>query len=297
MWTFLWMSDIHLDYLTPPERSDFLRRLGYFHLFGDDDFFRADGMLVGGDISRNTQMADDLRALRGNSGLPLYYVPGNHDYYGGTIRDMRAKQLRLHRGYRSNKIYSLELIPAVRLGLHGEVGLVGHGCWGDTRSGDYDSSDLHTMADFREIWDFKNLNLRQRKEVLMKLGDEAAAHLKKGCSTLATHGCEHVVVLTHVPPFPEASTFEGKVNDKGLPYVCCQAAGAVLQEVAKVFPHVRFTVLSGHSHEEVRLAVLPNLKVLVRKAAYYEPSFDIIKISTHDVIITETIGNKGSLPL
>ena len=301
MWTFLWMSDIHLDFLNTNERQDFLRRLKYFHLFGDDDFFKADGILAGGDIATAARMADDLRALHCDSnGMPVYFVPGNHDYYGGSIQAVRAYQVRLHRGRRSHRIYALELSPGIRLGLHGEIGLVGHGCWGDTRAGDYWNSNLHNkMSDFLRdgISDFKHLTLTQRKELLMKLGDDAAAHLKKGCVALASSKCRHVVVLTHVPPFAESSLYEGRVYARGLPYFSCQAAGTVLEEVARQFPEVRFTVLSGHSHEQARLEVLPNLTALVRKAEYYEPSFDRIRISVEGVEITDTIGNKGSLPL
>jgi hypothetical protein len=298
MWTFLWMSDIHLDFLTPPERKDFLRRLKYFHFFGEDDFFKADGILAGGDISNCVRMADDLRAVhRDSNGMPVYYVPGNHDYYGGTIQALRANQVRLHRGRKTHRIYALELSPGIRLGLRGEIGLVGHGCWGDTRGGDYWNSDMHGMSDFREIWDFKHMNLTQRKDLLMKLGDAAAAHLKKGCIALAASKCRHVVVLTHVPPFAESSLYEGRVSARGLPYFCCQAAGTVLEEVARQFPQVSFTILSGHSHEETRLELLPNLTALVRKAEYYEPSFDRIRISVEGVEITDTIGNKGSLQL
>ncbi len=298
MWTFLWMCDIHLDLLTPIERQDFLRRLKYFHLFGDADFFRADGILAGGDISTSARMADDLRAVHRDSNcMPVYYVPGNHDYYGGTIQAMRANQVRLHRGRRSHRIYALELSPGIRLGVHGEIGLVGHGCWGDTRAGDYWNSGLHGMSDFHEIWDFKNMNLTERKYLLMKLGDDAAEHLKKGCIALASSNCRHVVVLTHVPPFPDSSLYEGRVYARGLPYFSCQAAGKVLVEVARQFPQVRFTALSGHSHEESRLDVLPNLTALVRRAEYYEPSFDRIRISVEGVEITDTIGNKGSLQL
>ncbi len=308
MWTFLWMSDIHLDHLTPNERDNFLRRLKYFHFFGDEDFFKADGILAGGDISTAARLVDDLWKLHREEDdegtlvyyMPVYYVPGNHDYYGGSIQAMRANQLRLHRGRRSHQIYALELSPGIRLGLHGEIGLVGHGCWGDTRSGDYWNSNLHNkMSDFLRdgISDFKHLNLTQRKELLMKLGDDAAAHLKKGCIALASDNCRHVVVLTHVPPFAESSFYEGRVSARGLPYFCCQAAGTVLEEVARQFPEVRFTVLSGHSHEEARLEVLPNLTALVRKAEYYEPSFDRVRISVAGVEITDTIGNKGTLPL
>ena len=60
---------------------------------------------------------------------------------------------------------------------------------------------------------------------------------------------QHIMVLTHVPPFREACWHEGRISDDNwLPHFTCKAVGDVLIEAMAANPDHRMTVLCGHTH-------------------------------------------------
>ncbi len=94
------------------------------------------------------------------------------------------------------------------------VGLVGCGGWGDARHGDLLSSDvvLNDYVHIQELeevfvhgpdtWELEGQHALVAR--LRQLGDEAAAVLEPALHTAASLYTQ-VIVLTHVPPFPEAA--------------------------------------------------------------------------------------------
>ena len=85
----------------------------------------------------------------------------------------------------------------------------------------------------------------------------------------AASRCRQVIVLTHVPPFPEAVRRENHADTAALlPGYCCGAVGELLRRVAADHPDTAFTVLSGHTHGEARATILPNLVVHTGAASY-----------------------------
>jgi hypothetical protein len=149
--------------------------------------------------------------------------------------------------------------------------LVGHDGWGDGRCGDYWGLRV-ALNDWRLIGEFLGLDDHERLKKLNELGDEAAAHFRSVLpSALAEF--EHVVVLTHVPPFREACWHRGQISDDDwLPHFTCKAAGDVLRQAMAARPERRMTVLCGHTHSAGQARVLPNLEVLTGGAAYGEPA-------------------------
>jgi predicted phosphohydrolase len=254
----LWLADIHLDYLLPCERRNFLLSLGRTE---------PDVVFVGGDISKANYLEDDLKAIAKKVKAPVYFVLGNHDYFGSSFSAVHDCMIRLTR--ECSSLHWLENMSYVN--LMSDIALVGHGCWGDARIGSYWKSELHRdLPDFREIADLKALNRRDRLQFLKKLGEEAASHLRKACFS-AAKGHRHVIILTHVPPFPQAILCNGNTADSGLPFFCCLAAGRAIQEVAETRPDVLFTVISGHTHNEARFSLGPNLDAVVQGAQYHKP--------------------------
>ena len=261
----LWLTDIHLDYLFPRERRHFLKSLGSI---------KPEIVLVGGDVSRAVLLDNDLRALRKAANAPVYFVLGNHDIFGSSFASVNEQTDRLVKG--TIGLHWLEHTSHINLAEG--VALIGHGCWGDAGVGSYWNSELvRDMPDFREITDFKDMNRHERLLFLKQLGADAAKHLEKSCR-IAAKRHRHVIVLTHVPTFPQTSLHDGKMNDTGLPFFCCLAAGKVLLEVAKTFDQVQFSVLSGHSHQEARVQILPNLDVIVQGAQYHKPAIRILRL-------------------
>lgn len=258
----LWLTDIHFDFLSRQQRAVFLARLAEQ---------TPQAVLLGGDLSTAPRLTEDLEAIGATLQVPIYFVLGNHDYYYGSIEKVRS-QVRRHTRQRE-ELFWLEELGYVRLAE--ELALVGHGCWGDGRAGDYWRSSLE-LTDFFVIEEFKGLPKSERLLLLNRLGDEAADCLGRFCRQAAQH-CRKVIVLTHVVPFFETCLHEGRVDPQGLPFFCCQMAGETLTAVAREFPAVEFTVLSGHTHCPAYRQILPNLKSRVQGAQYYKPSFELIE--------------------
>jgi 3',5'-cyclic-AMP phosphodiesterase len=106
---------------------------------------------------------------------------------------------------------------------------------------------------------------------LHALGDESADHFRAVLPE-ALSNFQHVVVLTHVPPFREACWHEGRISDDHwLPFFACKAVGDALRDAMAAAPSQQMTVLCGHTHGSGEAQMLPNLCVLTGKAVYGRP--------------------------
>jgi Icc protein len=254
-----WLTDIHLNFLRPPVLEAFVASLARSD---------AEGFLIGGDIGEAPNVSLYLNALDRRLQRPIYFVLGNHDFYRGSIAGVRAKVRELCAAVRD-----LHWLPDVGVvPLTQGTGLVGHDGWGDGRLGDYPGSDV-MLNDWGLIAEFGGFEegLGERLAKLHALGDEAAAHFHAVVPE-ALRQFDHVVVLTHVPPFREACWHEGRIsNDNWLPHFTCKAVGDVLRDAMTAAPERRLTVLCGHTHSGGEAQVLPNLRVLTGSAIYGNP--------------------------
>jgi predicted phosphohydrolase len=272
----LWLSDSHLDYLFPHERKRFLLRLSRL---------KPDIVLVGGDLSNASCLENDLRAIRKAASAPVYFVLGNHDYFGSSFSAVRENLVKLTREHGSQ--HWLEMMGYVS--LMKDIALVGHGCWGDARIGSYWKSVLHIhMPDFHEISDLKTLNRHERLQFLKDLGEVAARHLATSCEAAAEEN-KHVIILTHVPPFPQVILDTSGMDESGLPFFSCMEAGKAIRKVADTHPYVHFTVLSGHTHTEARVRPMSNIEAIVQGAQYHRPDYRMLSLENG------VFGDKGSL--
>ena len=248
-----WLTDVHINFLRPAAREAFFASLP-----------EADAYAVTGDIGEADDVCDHLLAFAERG--PTYFVLGNHDFYRGSIAGVRADVRALCR-----EMPNLHWMPGTGVTpLTDSTCLVGHDGWGDGKYGDYDGSPVR-LNDWRLIAELTGLTKPERLAKLNALGDEAATHLKTVLPE-ALARFEHVVVLTHVPPFREACWHEGKVSDDDwLPHFACKAVGDVLRETMQAAPDRRMTVLCGHTHGAGEADILPNLRVLTGGAVYGKP--------------------------
>ncbi len=211
-------------------------------------------------------MADHLRAFAARG--PVAFVLGNHDFYRGSIAGVRAAVRELCRD-----VPNLRWMPdAGVVPLTDTTCLVGHDGWGDGRLGNYRGSDV-LPSDFGLIAEFDGPeeDAGERLAKLNAFGDEAATHFRAVLPG-ALARFEHVVALTHVPPFREACWYRGRTSgDDWLPFFTCKAAGDALAEAMVAAPGRKMTVLCGHTHGAGEAQVLPNLRVLTGGAVYGEP--------------------------
>jgi predicted phosphohydrolase len=252
-----WLTDIHLNFLSPVQVNRF------FALLQESD---ADAFLITGDIGEAPQVSFYLKRMETKLRRPIYFVLGNHDFYGGSIAGVR-NQVSKQAG-ESRLLTWLNDAGVVR--LSDTLGLIGHDGWADGRCGDYASSPVE-MTDYYVIEDFDRLDRAQRLAKLHQLGDETAAHLRRWLPR-ALETYPQVICAIHVPPFKAACWHQGQTsNEEFLPHFCCQAAGETLTEIMEAHPERQLTVLCGHTHGEGTAQILPNLQVITGGAEYGTP--------------------------
>lgn len=255
---FSWITDIHLD--SADEEA-------YQSLVSAVKVQEPHAVLVGGDIANAAMVTSSLRRLRKDIGVPLYFVLGNHDFWGGSIKEQRERMNSLMKEDPTIS-YLNESGPVA---LTPSTALVGHDGWSDAKEGDFFLMPL-ALKDYLFIQELCDLTPEKRCRVLNGLGEEAAYHIGKQLDE-ALEKFEKVIVLTHVPPFREASLYQGMpAGDRWAPHFVCQSVGKCLMERAEQWPDKEILVLCGHSHHEADFSPLPNLRVLVGQAEYRYPA-------------------------
>jgi predicted phosphohydrolase len=239
-----WLTDIHLNFLRPLKLAAFYARVRAE---------KPDVLLVTGDIAEADSVARFLGELAAIA--PIYFVLGNHDYYRSSIQTVRAAMERLDT--------RMTWMPACEpLRITPRTAMVGIDGWGDARCGDLQSTVQ--LSDWHRIEDFRRGTARDerkgRNELLQRLGSNEARQLREKLADVPDS--EHLLVLTHVPPFPEACVYDGAQSEPGwLPWFTCIATGEVIAEYASAHPAQQITVLCGHTHGEGTCQPQPNLVV------------------------------------
>jgi predicted MPP superfamily phosphohydrolase len=254
----LWLSDTHLDRAPARELNRLLERIARTE---------SDCMVVTGDISQAGELHDHLRLLAtACAPRPLYFVTGNHDYHGSSIgevesllRDLCETVDNLHH------VDGRRIIPLGR-----NVCLIGHRGWPDARAG----CGQRAVIDFPDrhvIGDFDGLSLSQSLSKMTELGRESARVIRRTLP-LALSRYRHVVVLTHVPPFPSAACYNNEpCGPTHSPHFVNVSAGLAIGGIAGAFPNRHITVLAGHAHCSCMVRVRPNVCVRVAYARTGKP--------------------------
>jgi Icc-related predicted phosphoesterase len=237
-----WLTDIHLNFLRPLALKAFYDRV---------KAEKPDALLVTGDIAESDSVGKHVAEM--SAIAPVYFVLGNHDFYRSNIRVVRGDITRA-----SKRATYMPAVPSVKLTDH--ITMIGVDGWGDARCGDLESTVQ--LSDWNLIEEFKKLKGERsaRNELLQRLGTAEARLLKEKLDGVGT--APEILVLTHVPPFPEACIYDGEQSSPAwTPWFTCIATGEVLEAFAKSHPSQRVTVLCGHSHGIGDYQRLPNLEV------------------------------------
>ena len=129
MKTIAWITDIHFDHLTPDEIGRFIRNL---------EDTQPDVVLIGGDTATAQSIQSDLEMIAEILQRPIYFVLGNHDFYGGSIAATYGALKVISQ--QSNWLHWLPASGVVT--LTERVGLIGHGCFADGRLGRAEQSQI-----------------------------------------------------------------------------------------------------------------------------------------------------------
>ena len=253
----LWLTDIHLNFLNPVQFEKFIQLIRNA---------KADSVLISGDIGEAPRLKYYLQQLESRLRCPIYFVLGNHDFYGASIEDVDS----LVREVTKDSKYLHWLTTDGIVELADKVGLIGHDGWADGRYGNYAASQL-MLNDYLAIRNFVGKNKVQRLSLLNGLGDAAASYVYEWLPKALVR-FDHVFFVTHVPPFREACQHSGeRFDDDWLPYYASKAVGDALVKVMCDHPQKKLTVLCGHTHGRQQVNILDNLLVMTGGAEYSHP--------------------------
>lgn len=262
----LWLGDLHLDKAGDQQREKL------YHTIHSSE---SDCVILTGDIANSRHLRDHLIEITSACWpRPCYFTPGNHDYHGSSISNVEMTLEKLQMEVSNfHFLNGKRLIP-----LGHDTCLIGHGGWADARAGNgqrtiIDSPDRHAIRDF------KGMGRRMALQKMSELGRESAAAIRK-ILPLALSRHHHVVIATHVPPFPTAVRYDDKPCGRmHLPHFSNLSAGLAILGIARAFPQHRITILAGHAHSKCIQTILPNLTIRVGHARTGRPGvFELLNL-------------------
>lgn len=249
---YLWLTDIHLNFLKTQSRQDFFKTL---------KLKNPHGIFLSGDIATGTTVAEILAELGEYLNLPIYFVLGNHDLWNSSSAQVKEKLAQLP----SNLVYLSQSEP---IALTKKVGLIGHDGFCDARWKE-PKYPLVFLMDWFFIKDFRNLSLKDKYALMRDWASEAAAQvgfkLRKALETF-----EEVIMISHFPLLPE-NNLPKWIKDFWKPYNSSKIMFETLRSIMSDFPNKKLTLYSGHSHQESKTEIAPNIVMKVGGAELGKP--------------------------
>ncbi len=276
-----WISDPHFDHLEIKDPGA-LERMGAA--------LESEGVthiILGGDIADSRTFEVSLKRILDATRRPIFYVLGNHDYYFGSVADVRRRAAAIN-------IPGLKWLPETGIvELDSDTALIGHGGWGDAHRGDMENfiiltdyaaiSDLAATIDREDFWvnGFKKRQALVQK--LQELGEDAAENLKLQLDR-AMGNYKSILILTHVTPLVETCTYKDRPGTaQGFPGFLWDSMGGIIKTAAASNPEIEFLVLSGHTHQESQAQTAENLRAWSSYAEYGELCYRIVLPDTNGI--------------
>jgi predicted MPP superfamily phosphohydrolase len=261
MATYAWATDTHLDLLANNTQA-------VIHFAESLVAQNPTGIFLTGDIATAKSLVYNLSAIERVVQRPVYFVLGNHDYYGGNTEQVRKTMREL-----TNASPFLRYMPTMQYyALSPATAVIGHDGWYDALYGDFNNSNF-SMNDWTAIQDFAQVNGNKATvaTVARKLAKESTMFVHDAIKKAVRYH-KNIVILTHVPPFAEAHMHLGKPGEPtAMPWFTSKMMGDMLRDAANAFPTVNFTILAGHTHGKADVKIAPNLTCHVGGAEYYKP--------------------------
>lgn len=261
-----WLTDIHLNFLDVKARKIFYKNIHEAS---------ADSILITGDIAEANDVCELLSEFNMHTSKPIYFVLGNHDYYSGSVTNVREKILTLCA--RNNKLTWLGKPEIIEINNY--TLLIGHDGWADARYGNFNHSSviLNDSRLISELFQAFLVNKSALKDQMQKLADSDAKVLEQTLSGAISPNIKNIIIATHVPPFPECCKHKDQfIDENWLPYFSSKATGDVISAIAKKHQQTNFLVLCGHTHSNALFNPYENLEIRTGKAQYYRPELQEI---------------------
>jgi Icc protein len=253
---FVWYSDTHLNLSALP----FMKRWFVTHL----NRANPDGVFITGDISSGLGLEGDLRFLARHYNKDIYFVLGNHDYHKRHIQSVHADIRRLCSEYPN--LHWMTEEPIVTLAE--DVALIGTEGWYDAALGN--PRLLRWTSDWYLTFDFLGLpNMDERIAMWREMARDSADLIAQRLE-LALENHKTVYVMTHFPPWKEATRAEGTWFEKyWLPYNTNVVMGKAIERVMEGRKKKRAIVLAGHTHTPCHIRVTNSIQCMVARASYW----------------------------
>jgi len=270
----VWTTDLHLNSVPINAWEQWVRQISVQ---------KADGLVITGDISEGDDVVPQLQRIADHINLPVYFILGNHDFYGSTFQATRQNVIHACRA--SSQLHYLTDLSA--LPISAATYLLGEDGWADGTVGNYEESTIH-LNDFERIGDFKASGQFTWKQKLHDIGSESAKRLRTKLEQLPSD-THQVLVLTHAPPFREACWYEGKTTDDNwAPFFVAGQVGNALLEFSSRRPDCKVTVLCGHTHHAGVAKMTASLRVHTGAASLGHPNIAAtITVTSHELAITQ----------
>ncbi len=256
----VWITDPHLNHVCDSDREQWFEQIAsHGH----------EGIVISGDISTGDDVIYQLELFADRFAVPIYFVLGNHDFYGSSIARVRQDVISAAR-QQTRLVYLTDCSP---IELDPGRYIVGDDGWGDATEGDFENSHVR-LQDFRLIDDFLQIQPSDWKRRLQELGRESAQRLEVKLDSLPSRA-KDVLLVTHVPPLRESCWYLGRTtDDHWAPFFVCGQIGQMLVRAAAANPHRQFTVLCGHTHHAGVAKIASNLIVYTGAAEYGKPDIE-----------------------
>lgn len=255
------IPDPHFDHIRDRAiRGDFKRAIRAANV---------DAIVMTGDIAEAGTFYNAVRNIGLDTDLPVFFVLGNHDFYGGSIAEVHRTARKVG--------YWLGDDDSIPVHLTGHTCLVGADGWYDFRVGRCENTRI-AMNDWYRIHDFMPLSAGAIVAASRALAEQSAELATRKLQAAVQAGYTRILLATHVPPFVECATHEGQPSDPDwAPIMTNIALGDALFVFATENPDVHVDVLAGHTHDRCVRMVAPNLRVRVGRAEYGRAFFEVIE--------------------
>lgn len=263
MTTIVWYTDTHL---LPWNRYKMLNSILDA---------KPDAVFLTGDVSHTGYtFISDLEFLAKRIGRPLYFVPGNHDYFGSSIPIVNSKIRELCTKYK-DLVWMDEANTITLKDGEDSIACIGHTGWYDSKEGNRDY--IKYTFDWRFIKDFRDIkSWEERFAAFEKMSaDSTRILVEKLERALETH--KRVFLLTHFPPFASATRCNSLFSEKfWASYNTNKTLGNALERVMEKHKKRNLTVFCGHSHSETTVFISRNIECKVGRGNYLKLSDDYV---------------------
>ena len=250
--SLVFFADLHLERMEYPERRNFLRGIA----------LRKEQIVVlGGDIALALSTPLFLSEIAiACSEKRVCFVLGNHDFFGDSVS--RMKRIISYQCSHYTNLHFLDRGDVIQIGGTKSC-LIGDSGWADARCG-LKHRTYAPCREFELVEELRRGNRSESFQAMRFLADASAKMIGKSLEKAAALRFNHIIVVTHVPPFHQAVKFHGKENSPiRLPFYVNVALGTKLLSFAKKHRNLKITVLCGHTHSAQICRIARNIEICV----------------------------------